>query len=135
MSGSSKAGRYAIVDAELHDITGQGQAQFDVWVVPAGELAAFRWQRQYPGGALALVAEDHPAARSAWDAGKIYEDEFPFWRVPGSGWTESLYREAARRWALAVSGQPDMQLRYMRSSPLDMTREQWAEKAQRLFED
>ncbi len=134
MGESSRPHRYAIVDAEVHDMAGQEPPQFDVWLVPAGEVAEFDWKGQHPGGALALVAKDDPPARSAWDAGGIYEDEFPFWRVPATAWTEDLYREASRRWALAVSDDPDIELWFMRGSPLDMSREEWARRAAEFFQ-
>jgi hypothetical protein len=82
MSESSQQRLYGIVDAEVHDATGRGLPQFDIWLVPDSEVAEFNWGRRHPGGALALVAGDHPAARAAWDAGTIYEDTFPFWRIP-----------------------------------------------------
>jgi len=134
MSESSGPCRFAIVDAELVDLAGRGPSQFDVWLVPAREVKWFHWQRQYPGATLMLVAEDHPVARRAWDVGRIHEDEFPSWHIPAAEWTESLYREAARRWAIAVSGEQEIELRFMRSSPLDMTREEWESKADTLWD-
>jgi hypothetical protein len=133
MSDSPGPRRFAIVDAELSDITGEGLPQFDVWLVPDSEVAEFTWQRDYPGAALMLVAEDHPLASAAWEAGKIHEGEFPFWLIPASGWTESLYRETARRWAVAVSGESEIELRFMRASPLDMSKEAWVAKAAEPF--
>jgi hypothetical protein len=133
MSDSPGPRRFAIVDAELTDITGAGLPQFDVWLVPDSEVAEFHWQRQYPGATLMLVAEDHPQASTAWKAGTVYEAEFPDWLIPATGWTESLYRETARRWAVAVSGESEIELRFMRSSPLDMSEEAWAAKAAEPF--
>jgi hypothetical protein len=133
MSDSPQSRRFAIVDVELADLTGEGLSQFDVWLVPDGEVAEFSWQRQYPGAALMLVAEDHPQASAAWKAGRVHEGEFPFWLVPATGWTESLYRETARRWAVAVSGESEIELRFMRSSPLDVSKQAWAAKAAEPF--
>jgi hypothetical protein len=135
VSDQSEPRRFAIVDAELFDASGRGAPQFDLWLVPDEEVAEFRWQRQYPGAALMLVAENHPQASAAWEAGGIHEDEFPFWLVAARQWTESLYRESARRWALAVSGERSIALRFMRSSPLDMSQEAWVTKAAEPFPD